>query len=379
MTPGGAPGAGCYNSESLTRAIDARAARRQRLLEALAELRCDAAVVSHLPNVRYLTGFTGSNGILFLSPAQAVLFTDPRYDLQAHEECDCRVRIVRGPTWDGVWKHAAGRCSRIAAEAGHVSHDVWRQAAERLGRKAALKPLGGAVERLRMVKSPEEVEAIRASAKLCASAFRQAARRFHPGMTESDAAAEIEYRMRRLGAEGAAFETIVAAGTRAALPHARPGAARLEAGQPVLVDMGANLAGYMSDMTRVAHFGPPPREFLRLYNAVLEAQQEALAAVCAGVPARRVDQAARKALKARGLDRYFTHSTGHGVGLEIHEGPRLGATSAETLEAGMVVTVEPGIYLAGKAGIRIEDTVLVTGAGAEILTPVSKEIMVLES
>jgi Xaa-Pro aminopeptidase len=198
-------------------------------------------------------------------------------------------------------------------------------------------------------------------------------------MTENDAAAELEYRMRRLGAEGPAFETIVAAGARAALPHARPGPAKLEAGQPVLVDMGACLGGYMSDMTRMAHFGPPPRRFAELYGAVLEAQQAALEAVRAGVPARRVDAAARKALKGRGLDRYFTHSTGHGVGLEIHEGPRLGARSEEMLEAGMVVTVEPGIYLAGQAGIRIEDTVLVTQAGAEILTPVSKEIMVLES
>ncbi|MFZ5927874.1 MAG: M24 family metallopeptidase [Acidobacteriota bacterium] len=363
----------------MTRATDARAGRRRRLLEALAELRCDAAVVSHPPNVRYLTGFTGSNGILFLSAAQAVLFTDPRYDLQAHEECDCRVRVVRGSTWDGVWKHAARKSRRIALEAEHLSHAVWAEAARRLGRNGALKPLGGAVERLRRVKSPEEIDAIRASARLCGEAFRQAVRRFRPGMTENDAAAEIEYRMRKLGAEGAAFETIVAAGARASLPHARPGGARLEKGRPVLVDMGANLAGYMSDMTRAAHFGPPPREFVRLYDAVLEAQQAGVKAVRAGVPARRVDAAARNALKVRGLDRYFTHSTGHGVGLEIHEGPRLGARSGETLEAGMVVTVEPGVYLAGKAGIRIEDTVLVTETGAEILTPVSKELMVLES
>lgn len=368
---------GCYNSESLTSATDARAGRRQRLLEALAELRCDAAVIAHLPNVRYLTGFTGSNGLLWLSPAESVLFTDPRYDLQAHAECGCRVRIVRGPLWESVWKHGK-RARRIAVETEHISYAVWEQAKRELGRGAVLRPLGGTVERLRRVKLPEEMDAIRASAKLCAGAFQQAVRRFRPGMTENEAAAEIEYRMRRLGAEGPAFETIVAAGARAALPHARPGAAKLEAGQPVLVDMGACLGGYMSDMTRMVHFGPPPRRFAELYGAVLEAQKAALEAVRAGVPARRVDAAARKALKAHGLERYFTHSTGHGVGLEIHEGPRLGARSEEILEAGMVVTVEPGIYLAGEVGIRIEDTVLVTQAGAEILTPVSKEIMVLE-
>lgn len=336
-------------------------------------------MISYPPDVRYLTGFTGSNGILFLSAAQAILFTDPRYDLQAREECDCRVRIVRGSAWDGVWKHAAGRSRRIALEAERVSRAVWEQAAGRLGRGVALKPLGGAVERLRRVKSQEEVDAIRASARLCAVAFRQAARRFRPGMTEADAAAELEYRMRRLGAEGAAFDTIVATGARAALPHARPGAARIESGQPVLVDMGANVGGYLSDMTRMVHLGAPPKEFLDLYGAVVEAQQASLSAVRAGVAARRVDQAARRALQARGLDRYFTHSTGHGVGLEIHEAPRLGAKSEDTLEAGMVVTVEPGVYLPGRTGIRIEDTVLVTSTGAEILTPVSKEIMVLES
>jgi len=363
----------------LTRATDARAGRRQRLLKALTELRCDAAVIAHPPNVRYLTGFTGSNGVLFLSAAQAVLFTDPRYDLQAHEECDCRVRVVRGPTWESVWKHAAPRCRRLAAEAEHLSRELWRQGEQRLGRSVRLEPLAGAVERLREVKSPEEVEAMRASAQLCSKAFQQATRRFRPGMTETDAAAEIEYRMRRLGAQGPAFETIVAAGARAALPHARPGAACLAPGQPVLVDMGANADGYMSDMTRMVHLGAPGRPFLELYGAVLEAQQAALAAVRAGAAARRVDQAARRALRARGLERYFTHSTGHGVGLEIHEGPRLGARSDETLETGMVVTVEPGVYLAGKAGIRIEDTVLVTAAGAEILTPASKELVVLES
>jgi Xaa-Pro aminopeptidase len=253
------------------------------------------------------------------------------------------------------------------------------QAAGKLGRGAKLVSLDGAVDRMRMVKSPAEVDAIRASARLCVRAFLQAVRRFRPGMTENEAAAEIDYRMRRLGASGTAFETIVAAGARAALPHARPGVERLAAGQPVLIDMGANLGGYMSDMTRVVHLGAPPRKYARLYQAVLEAQQAALAAIRPGAEARQVDGAARRILKKHGLDRFFTHSTGHGVGLEIHEGPRIGAKSKDTLEAGMVITVEPGVYLAGEAGVRIEDTVVVTTAGAEILTPAAKELVVLES
>lgn len=342
-------------------------------------MRCEAAVISHPPNVRYLTGFTGSNGILFLAQGQAVLFTDPRYELQAAQECDCRVRVARGRTWEAVLRHAARRGKRLALEADRVSHSTWAQAAARLGRGAKIEPLGDAVERMRRVKSAGEIAAIRASAALCVEAFRQAVRRFRPGMTENEAAAEIEYRMRRLGAEGAAFETIVAAGARGALPHARPGGEKLGAGRTVLIDMGANLGGYMSDMTRVIHFGAPSREFLRLYGAVVEAQQAALAELRAGAAAKRVDRAARSALRKHGLERFFTHSTGHGVGLEIHEGPRIGLKSDEILEAGMVVTVEPGVYLAGKAGIRIEDTALVTGTGAEILTTAGKELLVLES
>lgn len=347
-------------------------------MEALAEHRCDAALVSRLPNVRYLTGFTGSNAILFLSARAAVLFTDPRYDLQAHEECDCRVRAVRGSTWEGVWKYIAGRCRRLAMEAEHVSHDTWTETERRLGRRAKLVPVRGLVERLRRVKSAAEVEAIRASARVCGQAFAEAAAMLKPEMSERDAAAEIEYRMKRLGAEGPAFETIVAAGPRAALPHARPGQAKLGAG-PVLIDMGASVAGWMSDMTRMVHLGRPSRSFLRLYSAVREAQQAALAEVRAGAAARKADAAARRVLKAHGLAAFFTHSTGHGVGLEIHEAPRLGARSEDILEAGMVVTVEPGVYLAGTAGVRIEDTVLVTESGAEILTAVGKELLVLPS
>ncbi|MCX7604090.1 MAG: aminopeptidase P family protein [Bryobacteraceae bacterium] len=362
----------------MTRPTDARAGRRHELLKALSELRCDAALVAHLPNVRYLTGFTGSNGILFLSPGSAILFTDPRYDLQAHEECDCRVRIVRGSTWEGVWKHVAGRCRRLAMEADRVSHEVWQETARRLGRKAKLAASRGLVEKLRQVKTTEEADAIRASARLCAEAFLETARQLRPEMSERDAAAELDYRMRRLGAEGPAFETIVAAGARAALPHARPGDAKLGRG-PVLIDMGANVSGWMSDMTRMVHLGPPSRGFLRLFRAVRRAQEAALAEVRAGVPARKVDAAARRVLKAEGLAGYFTHSTGHGVGLEIHEAPRLGAKSDDVLEAGMVVTLEPGVYLAGTAGVRIEDTVLVTESGAEILTPVGKDLLVLPS
>jgi Xaa-Pro aminopeptidase len=228
-----------------------------------------------------------------------------------------------------------------------------------------------------MVKSERELALIRQSVETNSRAFELAARHARPGMSESDFAAEIEYRMRRLGAEKPAFETIVAAGARSALPHAAPTRARFKARDLVLVDMGAMQSGYASDMTRMAHFGAPPPRIKRMYRAVLEAQQKALDAVRPGVSAAFVDQAARKTLRGYGLDRNFMHSTGHGLGLEIHEPPRLGRKEKTKLQAGMVITVEPGAYVAGLGGIRIEDTALVTERGCEVLTPTPKELMIL--
>jgi Xaa-Pro aminopeptidase len=230
------------------------------------------------------------------------------------------------------------------------------------------------VERLRAVKSPEEIAAIRAAVELNSKAYEQAIRRIRGEWTEKDLAAEIDHRMRKLGAEGPAFETIVAAGANAALPHARPGSRKLSGDQLLLVDMGASLDGYASDMTRVVHLGPPGDRARRLYDAVLEAQLASIAAVKPGATGEEVDAAGRSLLKRRKLDHLFQHSTGHGLGLEIHEEPRLGRLSKTELEAGMVVTIEPGVYMEGFGGVRIEDTVLVTETGAEVLTPTKKDL-----
>ena len=240
---------------------------------------------------------------------------------------------------------------------------------------AALQPAAGWIERLRMVKSAGEIERIRRSVKLNSRAFEQVAARVRPGMKESGLAAELEYRMRRLGAEKPAFETIVAGGVRSALPHAQPTAAALEG--LVVVDMGAFVEGYASDMTRMLFIGSPNARVKRAYQAVLEAQLAALDAVRPGVTAGRVDDVARAALRAYGLDRAFVHSTGHGLGLEIHEPPRLGKGEKTRLRAGMVITVEPGVYIQGWGGIRIEDTVVVTERGCEVLTPTDKALRVI--
>jgi Xaa-Pro aminopeptidase len=228
-----------------------------------------------------------------------------------------------------------------------------------------------------MVKSPQEIDLIRRSVLLNSEAFERAIRRVRPGMSEMDLASELEYQMRRLGAEKPAFETIVASGARSAMPHAGPTSKLLARNELLLVDMGAVRDGYSSDMTRMAFLGRPGPKIRQLYRAVLEAQEAARAAVREGVTAEQVDRAARSVLKAHGLDRAFLHSCGHGLGLEVHESPRLGRGDRTRLKAGMAVTLEPGVYLQEFGGIRIEDTVVVARSGCEVLTPTPRKLLAL--
>jgi Xaa-Pro aminopeptidase len=364
---------------------DSRSERRRRLAGFLQKNRLDAIAVTHLPNIRYLCGFTGSNALLLVMPTAVVLFTDPRYTIQAGQECDCAVRISRGSLWQEAAKSLRRRHIRtLGVDATHTSHASWTEVAHLLGKGVRLRDAGGEVELLRAVKSPEEIDAIRRSVQLASRAYERTLAKICPGMTEKAIAAEIDHAMRRLGAEGPAFETIVASGPRSALPHARPTLQPAAPGQLLLVDMGASLDGYASDMTRVVYLARngaprPSGRIRRLYDAVLEAQLAAIGATRAGVPCRQVDAAARRVLQKYGLGRAFQHSTGHGLGLEIHENPRLGRKVDTALEAGMVVTIEPGAYLEGFGGVRIEDTVLVTPTGAEVLTPTKKDLLVLLS
>jgi Xaa-Pro aminopeptidase len=353
---------------------------RRRLLWAdLAGRKLDSLVVSTAVNVRYLAGFTGSNAALVVEPGrEAVLFTDPRYELQAARETTCRVRTVRGPLLAAVSRHLARRRRRrIGFENTRISFEAHGLLDKDLPLGASLKPAGAMIEELRMVKSAAEIELIRRSMLTASRAFTAAVRKARPGITEAELAGEIEHLMRRFGAEKPAFETIVASGAWSALPHASPRQVALRPNQLLLIDMGACREGYMSDMTRTLFLGRPPAAVRRTYRAVLEAQLEALAAVRDGAAAGEVDRAARRRLHAEGLARAFLHSTGHGLGLEIHEAPRLGRREKTPLRAGMVVTVEPGVYLEGWGGIRIEDTVAVTAAGCEVLSPGSKELMAL--
>lgn len=352
---------------------------RRRLISAGLETReLDAMLVTHPASVRYLTGYAGSNGALLVLPDDATFFTDPRYAIQSRREITCRTQICRGPIVTAVATLAAARrVRRLGFEPAHISFDGYDRLRAKLPLNASLEPVAGWLEAHRMLKSHAEIAAIRRSVKTNSRTFELVVRRVRAGMREQDLAAEIDYQMRRLGAEKPSFETIVAMGERSALPHAHPGDTALANGQLVLIDMGAFQDGYASDMTRMLFLGRPTARMKSLYGAVLEAQLAAIDAVRPGVTGGQVDRQARRVLRAHKLDRAFVHSTGHGLGLEIHELPRIGRKDATPLAAGMAITIEPGAYLEGFGGVRIEDTVVVTASGCEVLTPTSKELRVL--
>ena len=353
--------------------------RQRELQDELADRRLDALVVTHLPNVRYLCGFTGSAGILLVGPKKTIFITDGRYTEQAHEQVQgAKIVIGKGPALDEMAKQI-GRLkpTSIGIEAEHMTVEQRSRFSKVLPKKTKLRETSGMVERLRTIKDPEELEAIREAVNLGAELFEVVLKAIRPGVRESEVAAELEYAARSRGAEGMSFETIVAAGARSALPHGVASQAVIPERGFVVLDYGVILAGYCSDQTRTVHVGKPTSDARKWYESVLEANLAGIEAVKAGVTAGKVDKATRDVLRRNKLDRYFTHSTGHGVGLEIHEMPRLGRNQAERLQTGMVVTIEPGIYVAGKGGIRIEDMVTVTEHGCEVLTPVSKDLVVL--
>jgi Xaa-Pro aminopeptidase len=357
---------------------DEFAARRRLIGAGLDNRKLDAMLVTSPANVRYLTGFSGSSGAVLALPGESIFFTDPRYAVQSRREIGCRTQVCKGPILPAVAAVAARRrIRRLGFESAHLSYAGFDLLRAKMPVNASLEPVSGWLEAHRMMKSEAEIACIRRSVETNSKAFDLAARRVRAGMRERDLAAEIDHQMRRLGAERPCFETIVAAGARSALPHAHPTGAVLKSGQMVLIDMGAFQDGYASDMTRMLFLGAPGARVRRLYRAVLEAQLAAIDAVRPGATTARVDRAARDVLKAYKLDGAFVHSTGHGLGLEIHELPRIGRKDRTPLAAGMAITIEPGVYLEGVGGIRIEDTVVVTPAGCEILTPTGKDLRVV--
>jgi Xaa-Pro aminopeptidase len=341
-------------------------------------------LVTHLPDLRYLTGFTGSSAALAVTKRAVRLFTDGRYRMQAAEEVTAaQVEIVSGaaPVAAVQWLAAqvgvdAGGFDPAWTSVADLSR--WRAELPARLRKGFLTALAAPlVENLRLVKDEEELKLMTEAAALGCKLFDHILGFIRPGLKEIQVAAELEHRARLLGAEGMSFETIVASGQRSALPHGRATTARLPRRGFLTLDFGVILKGYCSDMTRTVYLGKPRARERAAYEAVLEAQEAGVAAVRAGVSCADVDEACRGVLGRAGLAEAFSHSTGHGVGLEIHEQPRIAAGQTPRLKAGMVVTIEPGIYLEGKFGIRIEDMVAVNRSGGQVLTPAPKALIEL--
>jgi Xaa-Pro aminopeptidase len=351
-----------------------------RLRPCVSGLRADALLVSHLPNIQYLCGFSGSAGLLLVEPARSTLFTDGRYTAQARGEVsDARVQIANRGLLRAVAEFLLARRGRrsVAYSTAHTAVAQKDALEAATGRRVRWVDDGNTVEKLRAVKDVDELERMRAAAILASEVFGRVVPSIKPGLSELSLAAEIEYQMRQSGAARASFETIVASGARSAWAHARPSSKALRKSELVVLDHGAILRFYCSDMTRTVFLGRAPKKVRRLYRAVQEAQAVAKSEIRPGVMAQDVDRAARRVLKGYGLAQYFTHSTGHGLGLEVHEAPRIGRGEDTVLKPGMVVTVEPGVYLEGLGGIRIEDDVLVTANGSEDLTTAPREFLEL--
>lgn len=351
-----------------------------RLRLSFSTLGVDSVLVSHLPNILYLCGFSGSAGLLLVDESRATLFTDSRYTFQARQEVSgTRVHIAKQGLLRAAGQElrAQRRRRAVAYATGHATV-AQKQALDAIVHgKVRWVADENAVEKLRAVKDAGEIARMRSAAHLISDVFRKVLPVIRPGTSELDVAAEIEYGIKRGGGSGPSFETIVASGPRSAWAHARPTPKLLGKSELVVLDQGAILQNYCSDMTRTVFVGRASVQVRRMYQAVLHAQETAKQAIRPGAKAGDVDRAARQTLKQFGLARYFTHSTGHGLGIEVHEMPRLGKGEETVLQEGMVVTVEPGVYLEGLGGIRIEDDVVVTAQGAVDLTTAPRDFLEL--
>jgi Xaa-Pro aminopeptidase len=356
------------------------AARAGRLRERLGDAGCEALLVTKLVNIRYLTGFTGSAGLLLVRPDELVFVSDGRYGEQAAAQLaaagvEARIEIS-GTEQQQLVAGAAAGVERLGLEADAVTWAAQRRYASDWFPQAELVPTEGVVDGLRLVKDAGEVARIEAAAHIADEALARIRPRLAEGPTEEEFGLELDTEIRRLGASGTSFETIVAAGPNGAMPHHRPGARPIAEGDLVVLDFGALVDGYCSDMTRTVSVGDPGPEARRVWDVVRDSQWAGREAVRAGADCAAVDRACREVIAAAGWADSFVHGTGHGVGLEIHEEPRVAASARDTLEPGSVVTVEPGVYLPGVGGVRIEDTVVVTPDGSDPLTAFPKHLII---
>ena len=349
--------------------------RRERLRGVLAEQGLDAALVTSLVNVRYLTGFTGSNAALLLTQDSAVLATDGRYITQSAQQSGDLERVIDRQCAQALLARASGR---VGFEAHIVTVAEHATLVELAPAGADLTDLGGAVERLRRVKDETEIAHLREACAIGDRALARLLPELRPGLTEREIARRLESLMYDEGAHALSFETIVAGGPNSAVPHHEPGDRPLEAGDFLKCDFGAAYEGYHADMTRTFLVGAEPADWQRdLYDLVRRAQRAGRHALAPGASFPEVDGAARSVIEAAGYGEAFSHGLGHGVGLEIHEAPLIGYAATGTLDASTPVTVEPGVYLPGRGGVRIEDTLVVRPQGPELLTTSTKELLVV--
>jgi Xaa-Pro aminopeptidase len=362
-------------------ADEIRPGRAQRVAEKLAARDLDALVVTDLVNVRWLTDFTGTNGAAVVGTDGTRRFvTDFRYLSQAAEQLDDTwAREISTDLLEGVVKHLPAEGDlRVGFDDAHLAVRDHAKLARIVREGVELVAAGGVVEELRAVKDADELDRVRAAARLADEALTDVLTRGLRGRTEQDVALDIEFTMRRMGAEGASFPPIVAAGPHGALPHAHPRDVEIPRGALCVIDWGAQLDGYASDCTRTYATGDADPRDREVYDLVLRAQEAALAAVRPGPTGREIDAVARDIIHAAGHGEHFGHGLGHGVGLEVHEGPRLSKQGEDALAPGMVVTVEPGVYVPGAVGVRIEDLVVVTDDGAEVLSSLPKALTVVD-
>jgi Xaa-Pro aminopeptidase len=351
--------------------------RRERLVARLTELDVDAFLITRLPNVRYLTGFSGSNGQVLLSADGGVFLTDGRYTEQARHEVPDLKRGSYQADFPGAFVQACrdAGVKRVGFEAAGVTYRLYQQLSDADG--IDLTPIGQEVERLRWTKDADEIRLIEEAQTITDEAFGRILAKLIEGITEKEVALELEWSMRQAGADGISFDSIVAFGENAAEPHHHPTDRALGPGEVVKMDFGALRSGYHSDMTRTVALGDLPSELVEIYDVVRRAHQAGIEGVRAGISGADADRASRDVVKEAGYGDAFSHSLGHGVGLEIHEGPTLRSTSEDVLPEGAVVTVEPGVYVPGLGGVRIEDMVEVTADGCRVITGSPKDLTVL--
>jgi Xaa-Pro aminopeptidase len=353
-------------------AVVPSAQRADRLAMLLGERELDSLLVTNLVNVRYLTGFTGTNGACVVTPERRLFLTDFRYVAQAEEQVRDFERLPAGRELaTDLVEHLQGRAGFDDA---HMTVRTHQKLTEKAGEGIELVPAGGLVETLRERKDDAELELMRGAARLATEALERTLEVGFVGRTERDVASALEQAMRDLGAEGPSFPSIVAAGAHGALPHAEPRDVEIPPGTLVVIDWGARWGGYCSDCTRTVATGPIGAAAEGIYELVLRAQEESLAAVREGAEKRAVDGVARTIIDEAGHAEHFGHGLGHGVGLEVHEAPRLTKQAEGELAAGNVVSVEPGVYVPGEVGVRIEDLVVVTAEGSEVLTSFPKQL-----